>query len=395
MERDSRKPIVLLKNDRWYKARQTGSHLQFKHPVKAGILTVPHPEKDLRRDTVASIYKRRLAVAKERMRYIAFIHSGNEPRFGIGFPDFPGCVSDGGAREAAICRGREALAFHLEGMAEYGMARPQPRSRHEIEADPDLAEWRQGAEIVCIDDIPAPPPLAEEPGDPLLRSVGGIFGRSLALALKPFLVPDLPVEGGERVKAILVLESPHRQEVVDSRPLSGKSGKSVAEKIREYMPNARGISGAIGKLVAEGDSHVSWLGIVNACRLPLQAEAYSGAQSKKCRRCPAWSECIPWVRKIQKRRVNERKEAAILLERAIAQDLQARMDRFVNGRRALLICCGETAQRIFESTNVQNRARIAYAPHPSNGLWSREEYRDGIRKIFRNVESDLRSGTDA
>lgn len=332
------------------------------------------------------------------MRCVAFIHSDNEPGFGIGFPDFPGCVSDGDTKEDAIRRGREALAFHLEGMADDGRPTPQPRSLREIEADPDLAEWRQGADPVCIDDIPAPPPLAEEPGDPLLRSVGVIFGRSLARALEPFLVPDLPAGGWERVKAILVLESPNTQEVVDRRPLSGKSGETVIEKIREYMPNARGISGAIGGLVAEGDSRVSWLGIVNACRLPLQEDAYSGARSEECRRRPAWtawSECIPRVREIQKKRVSERKEAAILLERATVQDLQARLDKFVNSRRPLLICCGETAQRIFERTNGQDRARVAYAPHPSRRAWKRRKYRDGIRDIFESVERDLRIGAGA
>ena len=331
------------------------------------------------------------------MRCIAFIHSDNEPGFGVSFPDFPGCVSDGGTREDAIRRGREALAFHLEGMADDGMAIPRPRSLRKIEADPDLAEWRRGAEIVCID-VPAPPPAPEEPGDPLLRSVGGIFGRSMARTLEPFLVPDLPAGGRERVKAILVLESPHTKEIRHGFPLSGGSGKSVTAKICEYMPSVRGISGAIGELVEAGDSRVSWLGIVNACRLPLQKNAYPGAGSEECTRHPAWtawSECIHWIREVSKRPVDKRNEAAILFERAIIQDLQARMDEFVNGRRALLICCGQFAQRIFERTNKPDWARVAYAPHPVRKQWEYTEYRDGIRDIFESVESDLRTGADA
>ena len=331
------------------------------------------------------------------MRCIAFIHSDNEPGFGVSFPDFPGCVSDGGTREDAIRRGREALAFHLEGMADDGMAIPQPRSLRKIEADPDLAEWRRGAEIVCID-VPAPPPAPEEPGDPLLRGVGGIFGRSLALALEPFLVPDLPAGDRERVKAILVLESPHTQEVDVGYPVAGKTGKNVTAAICEHMPSAHGISGEIGGLVAAPNSPVSWLGIMNACRLPLQTKAYAGNGSGECRHNPAWtswSECIHWIREVSKRPVDKRNEAAILFERAIIQDLQARMDEFVNGRRALLVCCGKTAQRIFERTNKPDRARVACAPHPTRGWWKRAEYRDGIRDIFESVESDLRTGADA
>ena len=115
------------------------------------------------------------------MRYVASIHGDNEPGFGIGFPDFPGCVSDGGTVEEAIRRGREALAFHIESMAEDGEDIPRPRARSEIEADPDMAEWLQGARrIVCVDVDDAPPPAIAPAADPLVRRVGEIFGRRLA-----------------------------------------------------------------------------------------------------------------------------------------------------------------------------------------------------------------------
>ena len=32
--------IKILKADGWYEVRQTGSHKQFKHPVKKGVVTV-------------------------------------------------------------------------------------------------------------------------------------------------------------------------------------------------------------------------------------------------------------------------------------------------------------------------------------------------------------------
>ena len=33
--------IVSIENDGWFLVRQKGSHKQFKHPVKKGIVTVP------------------------------------------------------------------------------------------------------------------------------------------------------------------------------------------------------------------------------------------------------------------------------------------------------------------------------------------------------------------
>ena len=83
------------------------------------------------------------------MRYIAFLH-GDGDGFGISFPDFPGCVSDGATAEAAVARGEAALAFHAEGMEADGMSLPRPRSLDEVMGDPDLAEWREGATIVHV-----------------------------------------------------------------------------------------------------------------------------------------------------------------------------------------------------------------------------------------------------
>ena len=33
--------IKLIENDGWFNVRQTGSHRQFKHPTKKGVVTIP------------------------------------------------------------------------------------------------------------------------------------------------------------------------------------------------------------------------------------------------------------------------------------------------------------------------------------------------------------------
>lgn len=53
----SREIIKLLKADGWFLARVKGDHYQFKHPYKKGLVTVPHPRKDLKPGTLASIKK--------------------------------------------------------------------------------------------------------------------------------------------------------------------------------------------------------------------------------------------------------------------------------------------------------------------------------------------------
>ena len=54
---DSRAIIRLLQADGWELVRTKGSHQQCKHPVRPGLVTVPHPKRDLPVGTVQAILK--------------------------------------------------------------------------------------------------------------------------------------------------------------------------------------------------------------------------------------------------------------------------------------------------------------------------------------------------
>jgi len=69
--------------------------------------------------------------------YIALIHKDPRSEFGVSFPDFPGCISAGATLDEARTNAEEALAFHVEGMAEDGDAIPEPSSLEQIMADPE------------------------------------------------------------------------------------------------------------------------------------------------------------------------------------------------------------------------------------------------------------------
>lgn len=49
--------IKLIKKEGWLLVRTRGSHHHFKHPTKKGIVTVPHPKKDIPKGTVVMIIK--------------------------------------------------------------------------------------------------------------------------------------------------------------------------------------------------------------------------------------------------------------------------------------------------------------------------------------------------
>jgi predicted RNA binding protein YcfA (HicA-like mRNA interferase family) len=53
----SREIIAALENGGWYEVARKGSHVQFKHPIRKGRVTVPHPNRDIPVGTLKSIEK--------------------------------------------------------------------------------------------------------------------------------------------------------------------------------------------------------------------------------------------------------------------------------------------------------------------------------------------------
>lgn len=61
------------------------------------------------------------------MRY-AIVVEKTENNYSAYVPDLPGCVATGQTVEEVEREIREAIAFHIEGLREDGMAIPQPAS---------------------------------------------------------------------------------------------------------------------------------------------------------------------------------------------------------------------------------------------------------------------------
>ncbi|MES0171261.1 type II toxin-antitoxin system HicB family antitoxin [Mesorhizobium sp. M0006] len=69
--------------------------------------------------------------------YIGLIHKQADSDFGVSFPDFPGVVTAGTSLDDARAMAEEALAFHLEGLVEYGEAIPEPSSLEDVMSNND------------------------------------------------------------------------------------------------------------------------------------------------------------------------------------------------------------------------------------------------------------------
>jgi predicted RNase H-like HicB family nuclease len=67
--------------------------------------------------------------------YIALIHKDADSDYGVSFPDFPGCVTAGSDLDEARAMAEEALAFHIDGLAQDGQALPEPSTLQAVMAD--------------------------------------------------------------------------------------------------------------------------------------------------------------------------------------------------------------------------------------------------------------------
>lgn len=60
--------------------------------------------------------------------YAVIVERADDGGFGAWSPDLPGCVATGPTFDECVESMREALAFHLDGLREDGLAVPEPRA---------------------------------------------------------------------------------------------------------------------------------------------------------------------------------------------------------------------------------------------------------------------------
>src|SRR4051812_39618850 len=84
--------------------------------------------------------------------YIGLIRKEPASDFGVDFPDFPGCVTAGRTLDEARRMAAQALALHIEGMAEDGEAIPEPSTIDDLVNDPDM---RRAVAFLISVDVPA------------------------------------------------------------------------------------------------------------------------------------------------------------------------------------------------------------------------------------------------
>lgn len=85
------------------------------------------------------------------MEYIAYLSRESDGRYGVKFPDFPGCSAGGRTLEEAREFAAEALTSHLEQMIEQGDSVPEASTLDDLVGDPGML-----GSVVCLVTAAAP-----------------------------------------------------------------------------------------------------------------------------------------------------------------------------------------------------------------------------------------------
>jgi predicted RNA binding protein YcfA (HicA-like mRNA interferase family)/predicted RNase H-like HicB family nuclease len=118
--------IKRLEDDGWSAVRQRGSHRQFKHPSKPGLVTIAGKPGDDGGTRNAQQHPQ--TSGAEGMKYLIVIEK-TATGYSAYSPDLPGCIATAATEEDVQQEMTAAMSFHLDGLRQEGIRIPEPRTK--------------------------------------------------------------------------------------------------------------------------------------------------------------------------------------------------------------------------------------------------------------------------
>lgn len=185
---------------------------------------------------------------------------------------------------------------------------------------------------------------------------------------KQYRVRDLVPTDGSDVELLLVLESPHTDELRNGVPLAGDAGQRA---LRFLSPNGappEALGPYIATRHAAGDTRIA---LVNASPLPLQRSAFSRHRNPP-KLSPHDFELLEVVRSSQTSTIGGLQTLAHRsVNEAILAQLEHRLAALNIAPTALIGFAGKFTHRTWASATIALPGYTVLVPHPSNGWWTR------------------------
>ena len=132
--------------------------------------------------------------------YVAIVEGDQDRGYSAFFPDLPGCVTAAETMVELPSAARDALSLHLQGMAEDGVASPEPTALEDIKGDPEVKEVGRILVDAEVEDTPVRVNISI--GSQFLKRVD-IAAEARGMSRSGFLVEAarLAMEGRERARS--------------------------------------------------------------------------------------------------------------------------------------------------------------------------------------------------
>lgn len=183
-------------------------------------------------------------------------------------------------------------------------------------------------------------------------------------AYADFLVPDLTGGHGSPVDLVMLLESPHVDELHARHPLAGRAGRDALAFLAGNVDADRSRGEEVARRQKGGDFRVA---IVNVSQVPLQRQAITTATPLDDKQwIPIEGLRRSRAREIQTLRAPRRQYAEYLLA-----DLDRRIALLSISPATTVAAAGKFAQMFWRSLPSAPTCALLEVPHPARRQWTR------------------------
>lgn len=198
----------------------------------------------------------------------------------------------------------------------------------------------------------------------------------------PYVVPDLVPPAGEKAELLIVLESPHIDELKTGKPLSGSAGCSALKFLAPAASSREPLGLYIAQRHGTGDFRVA---IVNVSPVPLQVQAYLKSDPSPILAASDWATMLA----IQGSQANSISELRVIEQqstnRLLISGLQRRVNMFELSSAATVFTSGAFAHRTWKEIAPRHPNTTLSIPHPSRSQWQRT-----LTRSYKTQEAEQR-----
>ena len=198
---------------------------------------------------------------------------------------------------------------------------------------------------------------------------------------KQYLVNDLLPPPGQSVDLLLVLESPHVDELRTGIPLSGDAGQRALAFLSPLGPPPEALGPNVAGRHSIGEYRV---GIMNVSPVPLQAGAFANHRRPPLLSTTDWS-LMELVRSHRATSISALPTSlAIDTNRTLLPGLHSRLAAISFSTNAAICLAGNFVHRTWDAAVPAPGCQVLRVPHPSNGWWTRtarQAYKDDLAEL--------------